>query len=75
MLRQKGKELWYLWLVPLIFVGCFLIWGTVDSVQTQEGSTCISCHTSVKDLVKITREIAAKSKRPCQKSAESKGEG
>jgi len=73
MVRPKGKVAWYLWVVLIVFIGNFLLWGNTNSVQSQEESTCISCHTSVKELVKITREIAAKS--PPQKSAESKGEG
>jgi len=73
MVRPKSKVAWYLWVVLIVFIGNFLLWGNTSSVQSQEASTCISCHTSVKELVKITREIAAKS--PPQKSAESKGEG
>jgi len=69
----KSKGIWYLWVVLLIFLGYFFLCGIPNSVQSQDESTCISCHTSVKDLVKITREIAAK--RPPQKSAETKGEG
>lgn len=73
MVRPKGKGIWYLWVVLIVFIGTFLLWGNTSSVQSQEESTCISCHTSVKELVKITREIAAKN--PPQKSTESKGEG
>jgi len=73
MVRPKGKGVWYLWVVLIVFIGSFLLWGNTNSVQSQEESTCISCHTSVKELVKITREIAAKS--PPQQSAENKGEG
>lgn len=64
-----------MWLVSIMFVGCLLLflWGIPHPAQSQEESTCISCHTSVKELVNITREIAATS--PPQKSAESKGEG
>jgi len=71
--RPQGKGVWYVWVGFIIFLGFFLLWGNTNSVQSQEESTCISCHTSVKELVKITREIAAKN--PPQKSAESKGEG
>jgi hypothetical protein len=73
MLRAQGKRIWYVWLVSVFLLGCFLYWGVPHSAQSQEESTCISCHTSVKELVKITREIASKS--PPQKSTESKGEG
>ena len=73
MLWAQGKGVRYVWVVSIIFVGCLLLWGIPEHAETQEESTCISCHTSVKELVNITREIAAKS--PPQKSAESKGEG
>ena len=73
MLRLKGKIIWCLWLVPLLFLGYFLIGAIVSPSHAQDKSSCISCHTSVKDLVKITREIAAKT--PHKKSAETKGEG
>jgi hypothetical protein len=71
--RPKGKLVRYGWLVLIMSVGFFLLWGISDSAQSQEVSTCISCHTSVKELVKITREIATK--LPAQKSTETKGEG
>jgi hypothetical protein len=73
MVRPKGKGVWYGCVVLVIVAGFFLLWGTSDSAQSQKESTCISCHTSVKELVKITREVAAKV--PSQKSTESKGEG
>ena len=73
MLWAQGKGVWYMWVVSIMFVGCLLLWGIPHTAQSQEESTCISCHTSVKELVNITREIAAKS--PPKKSAESKGEG
>lgn len=73
MLWAQGKKVWYVWVVSIIVVGYFLLWGIPHSAQSQEESTCISCHTSVKELVNITREIAAKS--PPQESAESEGEG
>jgi nitrate/TMAO reductase-like tetraheme cytochrome c subunit len=59
--------------VLLIVVGCLLFFGATHPIQSQEESTCISCHTSVRELVRITREIAAKN--PSQKSVENKGEG
>ncbi len=72
MTKKPGGVL-YLIVAVLIVLGCHFFWGATHTVQSQEESTCISCHTSVKELVRITREIAAKS--PPQKSAESKGEG
>jgi nitrate/TMAO reductase-like tetraheme cytochrome c subunit len=71
--RPEGKLVWYGGLVLIIVVGFCLLWGISDSARSQDESTCISCHTSVKELVKITREIAAK--LPPQKSTETKGEG
>jgi len=73
MVRPKGKGIWYLGAGFIIFLGFFLLWGVSDSAQSQDESTCISCHTSVRDLVNITREIAAKA--PSEKSTESEGEG
>ena len=73
MVRPKGKGIWYVGVVFIIVSGYFLLWGSTTSVQSQDESTCISCHTSVKELVNITREIAAKA--PPQKSTESEGEG
>jgi hypothetical protein len=74
MLRVHGKGVRDVWVVSIMFVGCLLLlWGIPHPAQSQEESTCISCHTSVKELVKITREIAAKS--PPVESAETEGEG
>jgi cytochrome c biogenesis protein CcdA len=72
-MKKKGRGVQYLIGAVLIVLGCLLFFGATHSVLSQEESTCISCHTSVKELVRITREIAAKN--PPQKSAESKGEG
>jgi nitrate/TMAO reductase-like tetraheme cytochrome c subunit len=73
MLRAQGKRIWYVWVVSVFVLGYFLYWGLPHAAQSQEESTCISCHTSVKELVNITREIAAKN--PPQESTESEGEG
>ena len=73
MMRPEGKVVWYGGVALMIVVGFFLLWGNTDSVQSKDESTCISCHTSVRDLVKITREIAAKA--PPEKSTASEGEG
>jgi len=73
MVRPAGKVVWYGVGVLIIVVGFFLLWGISDSALSQDESTCISCHTSVRDLVNITREIAAKA--PSEKSTESEGEG
>lgn len=73
MLRAQGKRSWYIWVLAFFLLGSFLLWGVPPSTQSQEESTCVSCHTSVKELVNITRELAAKS--PPGKSTESEGEG
>ena len=73
MVRPKSKGLIYVGVGFIVCLGWFLLWGNTSSVQSQEESTCISCHTSVKELVNITREIAAKA--PPAKSTESEGEG
>ncbi|MBN1255717.1 MAG: hypothetical protein JXA50_10630 [Deltaproteobacteria bacterium] len=73
MVRPKGKGIWCLGVGFIIFLGFFLLWGISDSALSKDESTCISCHTSVRDLVKITREIAAKA--PSQESTETAGEG
>ncbi len=58
-------------IVAAIFVVVFL--GAGQMVSAEE-SGCVSCHTSVKELVRITKEIAAKNPQQ-KKSAESEGEG
>ena len=73
MVRPKVKGIWYVGVGFIIFLGFFLLWGVSDSARSQDESTCITCHTSVRDLVNITREIAAQA--PSEKSTESEGEG
>jgi len=58
--------------VVLLFVALVVQGSVVDPAVAQEKSTCLACHTSVKDLVKITRALDAK-KPP--KSTEISGEG
>jgi len=41
--------------------------------QAYEGTQCFKCHTSAKQLIEITREIAKT--RPALKSSETEGEG
>jgi hypothetical protein len=73
MVRPKGKVVWYVGVGLIVFSGFFFLWGISDSALSKDESTCISCHTSVRDLVKVTREIAAKA--PPQESTETAGEG
>jgi len=73
MLRPKGKGIGYLWVLILIFLGYFLLWGTSSTVQTQEKSSCVSCHTSSRELIKLSQIIFKMG--PPVKSEETKGEG
>jgi hypothetical protein len=51
----------------------FLFWSFPETGKTEE-SSCVSCHTSAGELIRITREIAA-SRPKVEKSAETAGEG
>ena len=61
--------------LSLFFAVFFLLlfWGFPRSGETEE-SSCVRCHTSAGELIRITREIAA-SRPKVEKSAESTGEG
>jgi hypothetical protein len=52
----------------LVFVPCSPLIS-----QAYEDTQCFKCHTSAKQLIEITREIAKT--RPAVKSAETEGEG
>jgi hypothetical protein len=56
-------------------IGCFLISIPVNPLSSRayEDTECFKCHTSAKNLIEITREIAKT--RPPVKSAETEGEG
>ena len=73
MLRQKEKGIGYLWVLILIFLGYFLLWGTSSTVRTQEKSSCVSCHTNSRELITLSQIILKM--RPPVKSEETKGEG
>lgn len=73
MLRPKHRDLWCLWIMFLIFFGYFLLWGGASTVQTQEKSSCVSCHTNSRELIKLSQII--RKMRPPVKSEETKGEG
>ena len=73
MLWQKEKGIGYLWVLILIFLGYFLLWGTSSTVRTQEKSSCVSCHTNSRKLIKLSQIILKM--RPPVKSEETKGEG
>lgn len=73
MMRQKDKGIGYLWVLILIFLGYFLLWGTSRPGRTQEKSSCVSCHTNSRQLIKLSQIILKR--RPPVKSEETKGEG
>lgn len=59
----------------VIFVAVFVfVLSNSAMFASAEESGCVSCHTSLKKLLQITRDIEA-SKPKVEKSAESKGEG
>jgi len=51
----------------------FLIPGAPFTSQAYEDTQCFQCHTSAKQLIEATREIAKT--RPALKSSETEGEG
>ncbi len=64
----------YLRLIGLGIGLCLvLILGDPLTGQAYEDTQCFKCHTSAKQLIQITREIAEA--RPALKSAEIEGEG
>lgn len=64
----------YLRLLVLILVfSLFLIPTSPFTSQAYEDTQCFQCHTSGKQLIEITREIAKT--RPALKSSETEGEG
>jgi len=68
MIRSVSKSL-----VACIVVFIFLLVPSASSVSAKE-SSCASCHTSIKQLLKVLREIEA-SKPEVEETAESEGEG
>lgn len=73
MVWSRHKGFWYLWGMLLVFLGYFLLWGDASTVQTQEKSNCVSCHTNSRELIKLSQII--QKMRPLIKSEEIKGEG
>ncbi len=69
LLRRRR---WSTVVVVPLFIALVLQGSAVDDAVAQEKSSCLTCHTSIKDLVKITRALDAK-KPP--KSTEISGEG
>ena len=59
----------------IMFIAVFvLVLSNSATFVSAEESGCVSCHTSLKELLKITSAIEA-SKPKTEKPAESKGEG
>ena len=73
MLRPKHRDIWHLLVMFLISFGYFLLWGTVSTVQAEGKSSCVSCHTNSRELIKLSQIILKM--RPPVKSEETKGEG
>jgi len=64
----------YLRLIGLAIAFCLIfIPGSPFISQAYEDTQCFKCHTSAKELIEATREIAKT--RPALKSAETSGEG
>jgi len=64
----------YLRFICLTICFCLtFIPGNPGTSQASEESQCFECHTSAKQLIEITREIAKT--RPAAKSTETEGEG
>jgi len=59
--------------VMFVAVFIFVLFNSATFVSAEE-SSCVSCHTNLKKLLKITSAIEA-SKPKVEKPAESKGEG
>jgi hypothetical protein len=68
-----GSRGYVVYCVLVLLLGLFVLGGIPVTAIAQDDSTCVNCHTSVRDLVKITRELAAQ--RGPAVSAETAGEG
>jgi len=71
--RTSGTHHSFKLLLILIAIFTFLSWNFPAFLHAEE-SSCVSCHTSMKKLLEITRAIEA-SKPKVEKPTESKGEG
>ena len=72
MTRVPKKRYGWPTMIALAFAAFVLQGSGAEPAAAQEESSCLTCHTSVRDLVKITRELDAK--KPA-KSTEISGEG
>ena len=71
--RTPGTNYSFNLLLAFIAIFTFVSWNFPVFLHAEE-SSCVSCHTNLKKLLKITRTIEA-SKPKVEKPAESKGEG
>jgi len=71
--RTSGVRNGFKLLLTSIAIFTFVLWNSPIVISAEE-SSCVSCHTSMKKLLKITRAIEA-SKPEVEKPVESKGEG
>ena len=71
--RTSGARNGFNFLLIFIVLFTFALWNSPTVVSAEE-SSCVSCHTSMKKLLEITRAIEA-SKPKVEKSTESEGEG
>lgn len=71
--RTSGARNSFKLLLTFIAIFTFVLWNSPAVISAEE-SSCVSCHTSMKKLLEITRAIEA-SKPKVEKSTESKGEG
>jgi len=71
--RTSGAQNSFKLLLTFIAIFTFVSWNFPVFLHAEE-SSCVSCHTSMKKLLEITRTIEA-SKPKVEKPAESKGEG
>ena len=71
--RTYGARNSFKLFLTFITIFTFLSWNFPVFLHAKE-SSCVSCHTSIKKLLEVTRAIEA-SKPKVEKPTESKGEG
>jgi hypothetical protein len=70
------KSAWPLITLASVFAVLLLPLSAVKAANTTKGENhCFTCHTSARNLIKITREIAKSNKSKPVASPETKGEG
>ncbi len=71
--RISGARNSFKLLLAFIAIFTLVSWNSPVFLHAEE-SSCVSCHTSMKKLLEITRDIEASNPK-VEKPAESKGEG